>query len=78
MLGYSYREIADAFGWSDTKTNRCLDDGRARLRALLAADPPSPAAPTGEGDGDARSPKLRQTPQPLRPNTAPRREEDAA
>ena len=38
MLGYSYREIADGFGWSHTKTNRCITEGRARLRELLAAD----------------------------------------
>ena len=41
MLGYSYREIADGFGWSYTKTNRCVTEGRARLRALLAADIPA-------------------------------------
>jgi RNA polymerase sigma factor (sigma-70 family) len=37
-LGFSYREIADALGWSYTKTNRCVTEGRAALRALLAAD----------------------------------------
>jgi RNA polymerase sigma factor (sigma-70 family) len=31
-LGYSYREIADALGWTQTKINRCLSEGRAALR----------------------------------------------
>ena len=48
MLGYSYREIAAAFGWSYTKTDRCIKEGRARLRALLAAD--APGAPANGRD----------------------------
>ena len=32
--GYSYAEIADLCGWTYTKVNRCLAEGRARLRAL--------------------------------------------
>jgi RNA polymerase sigma factor (sigma-70 family) len=32
--GYSYREIGQITGWSYTKTNRCLAEGRARLREL--------------------------------------------
>jgi RNA polymerase sigma factor (sigma-70 family) len=78
MLGYSYREIADGFGWSHTKTNRCVKEGRARLRALLAADIPSPAPPSGEGDGDARSPQQRHTLRALRPSPERRCDEDAA
>ena len=35
-LGYSYREIAESQGWTRTKVNRCLAEGRARLRRLLA------------------------------------------
>ena len=31
-LGWRYAEIADAFGWSYTKSNRCLAEGRAALR----------------------------------------------
>jgi DNA-directed RNA polymerase specialized sigma24 family protein len=31
--GYSYAEICDACGWTYTKVNRCLAEGRARLRA---------------------------------------------
>jgi RNA polymerase sigma factor (sigma-70 family) len=34
--GYSYAEIAAARGWTYTKVNRCLAEGRARLRALDA------------------------------------------
>lgn len=34
-LGYSYREIADSQGWTYTKVNRCVFEGRARLRELL-------------------------------------------
>ena len=30
--GYSYREICAMTGWSYTKVNRCLAEGRARLR----------------------------------------------
>jgi len=31
-LGYSYREIATRQGWSYTKVNRCIAEGRAALR----------------------------------------------
>jgi RNA polymerase sigma factor (sigma-70 family) len=34
-FGLSYREIAARQGWSATKTNRCINEGRARLRELL-------------------------------------------
>ena len=34
--GYSYAEIAAARGWTYTKVNRCLAEGRARLRELGA------------------------------------------
>ena len=33
-LGYSYREICEQTGWSYTKVNRCLAEGRAALREL--------------------------------------------
>ncbi|HWM09583.1 MAG TPA: sigma-70 family RNA polymerase sigma factor [Solirubrobacteraceae bacterium] len=33
--GYSYREIADITGWSATKVNRCLAEGRHAFRAAL-------------------------------------------
>lgn len=32
-LGYSYREIGELRGWTHTKVNRCLAEGRATLRA---------------------------------------------
>lgn len=32
--GYSYREVCAMTGWSYTKVNRCLAEGRARLRQL--------------------------------------------
>lgn len=32
--GYSYAEIGELTGWSYTKVNRCLAEGRARLRQL--------------------------------------------
>lgn len=32
--GYSYAEISAVTGWSRTKVNRCLAEGRARLREL--------------------------------------------
>jgi DNA-directed RNA polymerase specialized sigma24 family protein len=35
-LGYSYREICELTGWSYTKVNRCLTEGRAALRDLDA------------------------------------------
>ena len=56
MLGFSYREIADTFGWSYTKTNRCVTEGRAALRAWLAAD--TPETPTASG-GHAGEPATR-------------------
>jgi DNA-directed RNA polymerase specialized sigma24 family protein len=34
-LGCSYAEIAELRGWSATKINRCLYEGRARVRELL-------------------------------------------
>jgi RNA polymerase sigma factor (sigma-70 family) len=33
-FGYTYREICELTGWSYTKVNRCLAEGRARLREL--------------------------------------------
>ena len=36
--GYSYAEIQSITGWTYTKTNRCLAEGRARLRQLGAMD----------------------------------------
>ncbi|HET8863096.1 MAG TPA: sigma-70 family RNA polymerase sigma factor [Solirubrobacterales bacterium] len=33
--GYSYAEIGAATGWSQTKVNRCLAEGRERFRRLL-------------------------------------------
>ena len=36
--GYSYREICERTGWTFTKVNRCLAEGRARLRQLGAMD----------------------------------------
>jgi RNA polymerase sigma factor (sigma-70 family) len=35
--GYSYAEIRDLCGWTYTKVNRCLAEGRARLRQLSVA-----------------------------------------
>jgi RNA polymerase sigma factor (sigma-70 family) len=35
--GYSYREICAQTGWSYTKVNRCLTEGRASLRRNLAS-----------------------------------------
>ena len=32
--GYSYLEIRELTGWTHTKVNRCLAEGRARLRRL--------------------------------------------
>jgi RNA polymerase sigma factor (sigma-70 family) len=34
--GYSYAEICELTGWTYTKVNRCLAEGRARLRVLAA------------------------------------------
>ncbi|MBS1888791.1 MAG: RNA polymerase sigma factor [Actinobacteria bacterium] len=36
-LGYSYREIEEMQGWSKTKINRCLVEGRARVRKSLGS-----------------------------------------
>jgi RNA polymerase sigma factor (sigma-70 family) len=36
-LGYSYTEIAERTGWTYTKVNRCITEGRARLRRLIPA-----------------------------------------
>ena len=37
-LGYSYAEIAELRGWTHTKVNRCIAEGRAALRAMLATE----------------------------------------
>jgi RNA polymerase sigma factor (sigma-70 family) len=34
-LGCSYREICERQGWTHTKVNRCLAEGRAALRVLV-------------------------------------------
>jgi RNA polymerase sigma factor (sigma-70 family) len=36
--GYSYAEIGAMSGWTYTKVNRCLTEGRARLRQLAPSD----------------------------------------
>ncbi len=33
--GYSYAEIQTITGWTHTKVNRCLAEGRARLRSVV-------------------------------------------
>lgn len=35
-LGFSYREIMARQGWTHTKVNRCLSEGRAALRELAS------------------------------------------
>lgn len=35
--GYSYREIGERCGWTYTKVNRCVSEGRAALRERSAA-----------------------------------------
>jgi RNA polymerase sigma factor (sigma-70 family) len=37
-LGYSYSEICEVTGWTYTKVNRCLVEGRAQLRKLDEED----------------------------------------
>ncbi len=43
--GYSYAEITAITGWTHTKVNRCLAEGRARLRELGGLE----AVPGGRG-----------------------------
>jgi RNA polymerase sigma factor (sigma-70 family) len=33
-LGFSYKEICERYGWTHTKINRCLSEGRAALRKM--------------------------------------------
>jgi RNA polymerase sigma factor (sigma-70 family) len=59
--GYSYAEIASLNGWTRTKVNRCLAEGRARFRSLFreseagercaALEPLISASCDGELDG---------------------------
>ena len=42
--GFSYAEICELCGWSYTKVNRCLAEGRAALRARAAPAPGDRAA----------------------------------
>ena len=37
MTGHSYHEIATRHDWTYTKVNRCVTEGRARVRALMAS-----------------------------------------
>lgn len=37
-LGYSYEEISELTGWTYTKVNRCMVEGRAHLRQLQRAN----------------------------------------
>lgn len=37
-LGYSYGEIAERCGWTYTKVNRCVNEGRAALRATAEGE----------------------------------------
>lgn len=37
-LGFSYAEIAELNGWTYTKVNRCVAEGRSRMRKLLATE----------------------------------------
>jgi RNA polymerase sigma factor (sigma-70 family) len=41
-LGYTYRQICARQGWTHTKVNRCLAEGRAALRALGEGESPRP------------------------------------
>ena len=50
--GGRYRRIMRATGWSYTKANRCLSEGRAALRALLLPDAP------GGGPGQPQPPAV--------------------
>jgi DNA-directed RNA polymerase specialized sigma24 family protein len=46
--GGRYARIMRATGWSFTKVNRCLSEGRAALRALLLHDAPADAGTTSD------------------------------
>lgn len=43
-LGYSYAEICNHTGWSYTKVNRCLTEGRAKLRKAARQTTRAPRA----------------------------------
>jgi len=47
--GYSYREICELCGWSYTKVNRSLAEGRARLRRRAGAAAVSRGGVPGDG-----------------------------
>ncbi len=40
--GYSYAEICELCGWTYTKVNRCLAEGRERLRRLHGSEAAAP------------------------------------
>jgi RNA polymerase sigma factor (sigma-70 family) len=51
--GYSYAEICEACGWTYTKVNRCLAEGRERLRQLgVRADAPEKEEQHAPQDAD--------------------------
>ena len=55
--GGRYRRIMRATGWSYTKVNRCLSEGRAALRALLLHEAPTAGGATPDA-GPPGSPAL--------------------
>lgn len=44
-LGYTYRQICARQGWTHTKVNRCLTEGRKALRAMREGREPSGLQP---------------------------------
>ncbi len=49
--GYSYAEICERCGWTYTKVNRCLAEGRARLRAAAGHSDGLRHRTDSDGDG---------------------------
>jgi RNA polymerase sigma factor (sigma-70 family) len=53
--GFSYREIAKRRGWTYTKVNRSIAEGRAALRKQTKMNPPTPEPPATSPTPAARA-----------------------
>jgi DNA-directed RNA polymerase specialized sigma24 family protein len=59
-LGYSYREIGRSRGWSYTKVNRCVAEGRAALRDGFSKTVTNPPTAKGLLHGSVLQPRPRR------------------
>lgn len=69
-LGYSYHEIGARHSWTYTKVNRCVTEGRARLRRLATPVPTPTEEVRSMATTEAEAPKRRRG-RPRKPTVSP-------